>query len=473
VTTALWTAAEAAAATGGRTGRSWSVSGVSIDSRTVAAGDLFIALAGPSFDGHDFAAAALAQGAAAAMVARIPAGLTVDGPLLVVDDTLAALGRLGAASRARSPARIAAVTGSAGKTSTKEALRWVLSRQGLTAASAASHNNHWGVPLSLSRMPREAAFGVFEIGTNHVGEIAPLSRLVRPHVAIVTTVAEAHIEFFASIEAIADEKADIMVGMDAAGAVVLNRDNAMFERLAASARARGIGRVVGFGRHPAAEARVIDHRADGAGSLISAEIGGLNVVYRLPVPGTHWVSNSLAVLAAVQALGGDVAAAAASFGDLPALDGRGRHHRVRLGRGTVTVIDESYNANPASMRAAFETLSCATPAAGGRRVAVLGDMLELGWRSAELHAALAEPLAGLPIERVHCAGAAMRHLYDKLPEAVRGAWGERSDAIVAAVVDDLRDGDVVMIKGSLGSRMKVVLEALLARGGAPSSANAA
>jgi len=473
MTAALWTAAEAAAATDGRASGSWAASGISIDSRTVAAGDLFVALAGPSFDGHDFVAGALAKGAAAAMVARAPAGVAADAPLVTVADTLAGLGRLGAAARARTRARIVAVTGSAGKTSTKEALRWVLSRQGTVAASAASHNNHWGVPLSLARMPRDTAFGVFEIGTNHPGEIAPLSRLVRPHVAVVTTVAEAHIEFFASVEAIADEKADIMAGLEPGGAAVLNRDIATFDRLAASATARGVARVIGFGRHPDAAARALNVHTDGAGSRISADIAGLNVVYQLPVPGTHWVSNSLAVLAAVHALGGDVAAAAAAFADLPALDGRGRQHRVALGRGTITVIDESYNANPASMRAAFETLAAATPGPGGRRIAVLGDMLELGAQAPALHAALAAPLAALGIDRVHCAGAAMRHLYDALPAAAQGAWGERSDAIVAAVTGDLRDGDVVMIKGSLGSRMKVVLQALLSHGAAPSPANAA
>ncbi|MGE3935297.1 MAG: UDP-N-acetylmuramoyl-tripeptide--D-alanyl-D-alanine ligase, partial [Rhodospirillaceae bacterium] len=344
MTAPLWTAAEAAAATGARAAGTWAATGISIDSRSVAAGDLFVALAGPSFDGHDFVADALAKGAAAAMVARLPAGVAADAPLLVVDDTLAGLGRLGAAARARTGARIVAVTGSAGKTSTKEALRWVLSRQGLTAASAASHNNHWGVPLSLSKMPRAAAFGVFEIGTNHPGEIAPLSRLVRPHVAVVTTVAEAHIEFFATVEAIADEKADIMAGLEPGGTAVLNRDIATFARLAASARARGVARVIAFGRHADAAARALNVHADGAGSRISADIAGLNVDYQLPVPGTHWVSNSLAVLAAVHALGGDVAAAAAAFADLPALDGRGRHHRVAVGRGTITVIDESYNA---------------------------------------------------------------------------------------------------------------------------------
>src|SRR5690348_11628639 len=307
--TVLWTAAEAVAATNGRSTRAWSARGVSIDSRTVVPGDLFIALAGPKFDGHDFVAMALERGAVAALVSRVPTGIAPDAPLLLVPDTMAALEDLGRASRWRSTARIVGVTGSVGKTGTKEALKRVFERQGAAFASAGSLNNQWGVPLSLARMPRETSYGVFEMGMNHPGEIDALTRLVRPHVAVITTVEPAHLGFFPSVEAIADAKAEIFAGLEPGGAAILNRDNPHFPRLAAAARNRGIGRILGFGAHPDATVKLVDSHLYATASAVTAAVLGEVVDYCIAIPGQHWVMNSLAVLAAVKAAGGDVGAA--------------------------------------------------------------------------------------------------------------------------------------------------------------------
>src|SRR5689334_24785378 len=332
--TPLWTAAEAAAAAGGRNMRDWSASGVSIDSRSIGAGDLFVALAGPNFDGHDFVKDALAKGAAAAMVARVPAGVAETAPLLVVGDTMAALEALGRASRRRSAAQIVGVTGSVGKTGTKEALRRAFERQGATFASAGSLNNQWGVPLSLARMPRETAYGVFEMGMNHPGEIDALSRIVHPHVAVITTVEPAQLCFFSSVDAIADAKAEIFAGMEPSGAAVLNHDNAHFARLAAAAQTAGISRIIGFGSHPGAAVKLIDCHLYATASAVTASVMGEIVDYCIAIPGRHWVMNSLAVLGAVKAAGGDVGAAAAAMSSLAPLDGRGRRHKIYVAGGT-------------------------------------------------------------------------------------------------------------------------------------------
>ncbi|HJT07500.1 MAG TPA: UDP-N-acetylmuramoyl-tripeptide--D-alanyl-D-alanine ligase, partial [Stellaceae bacterium] len=359
--TALWTAAEAVAATNGKSTRDWSARGVSIDSRTVMPGDLFIALAGPKFDGHDFVAMALERGAVAALVARVPKGLAADAPLLLVPDTMAALEDLGRASRWRSTARIIGVTGSVGKTGTKEALKRAFERQGMSFASAGSLNNQWGVPLSLARMPRETAYGVFEMGMNHPGEIDALSRIVHPHVAVITTVEPAHLGFFPSVEAIADAKAEIFAGMEPSGAAVLNHDNPHFARLAAAAKTAGISRIIGFGSHPDAAVKLIDCHLYATASAVTASVMGEIVDYCIAIPGRHWVMNSLAVLGAVKAAGGDVGAAAAAMSSLAALDGRGRRHQIEVVGGVAELIDESYNASPASMRATFAVLGAAQP----------------------------------------------------------------------------------------------------------------
>jgi UDP-N-acetylmuramoyl-tripeptide--D-alanyl-D-alanine ligase len=460
--TALWTAYEAAAATGGRSHRDWSAKGVSIDSRSVGAGDLFIALAGPKFDGHDFVADALKKGAAAALVARVPEGVAADAPLLVVADTMAGLEDLGRAARRRSSAAVIGVTGSVGKTGTKEALKRALERQGPSFASAGSLNNQWGVPLSLARMPRDTAYGIFEMGMNHPGEIAALSRIVRPDVAVITTIEPAHLGFFPSVEAIADAKAEIFLGMEPRGAAVLNRDNPHFPRLAAAARAQGISRILGFGSDADAAVKLIDCHLYATASAVTASVMGEIVDYCIAIPGRHWVMNSLAVLGAVKAVGGDVGAAAAALSSLAALDGRGRRHGIAVAGGTAELIDESYNASPASMRAAFAVLAAAEPGKGGRRIAALGDMLELGDDARDLHAALAQPLVDARIDLVFTAGPQMQALHEALPKRMRGGHAPTAAALGDSLVRRLRPGDILTVKGSHGSRMSDVVKRLLA-----------
>jgi UDP-N-acetylmuramoyl-tripeptide--D-alanyl-D-alanine ligase len=387
----VWTSDEAAAALDVRPGAAWQASGISIDTRTIAAGDLFVALKGPKHDGHDHVATAFANGAAAALVERTPAGLPGNAPVVVVGDTLAALETLGRASRARNPkVRVVAVTGSVGKTGTKEALKLALSGQGPTHASVGSYNNHIGVPLTLARMPADTAYGVFEIGMNHAAEITPLVKMVRPHVAIITTVEAVHVENFPGegINGVAAAKAEIFDGLEG-GTAVLNRDNAFFDFLSERARAKGVRRILSFGEHPTCDARLIEMKLEPTWSQVSAMIEGRAVTYRIGAPGRHWVINSLAVLGAIATLGADVGAAAASLAQLAAPKGRGLRHRVGRNGDSFELIDDSYNASPASMRASFQVLAAATPAPGGRRIAALGDMLELGPDSAKLHAGLA------------------------------------------------------------------------------------
>jgi UDP-N-acetylmuramoyl-tripeptide--D-alanyl-D-alanine ligase len=457
--TALWTASEAAAATGGRSNRDWSAEGVSIDSRSVGPGDLFIALTGPNFDGHDFVADALRKGAAAALVARVPEGVAADAPLLVVADTMAALEDLGRAGRRRSSAAVIGVTGSVGKTGTKEALKRALERQGPSFASAGSLNNQWGVPLSLARMPRETAYGIFEMGMNHPGEIAALSQLVRPDVAVITTIEPAHLGFFPSVEAIADAKAEIFLGMEPGGAAVLNRDNPHFARLAAAARARGISRIIGFGSDADAAVKLVDCQIYASASAVTASVMGEVVDYCIAIPGRHWVMNSLAVLGAVKAAGGDVGAAASAMSSLAPLDGR---DSIAVTGGAAELIDESYNASPASMRAAFAVLAATEPGKGGRRIAALGDMLELGDDARDLHAALAQPLADARIDLVFTAGAQMQALHDALPKRMRGGHAATGAALADNLVQRLRPSDIITVKGSHGSRMGEVVKRLLA-----------
>src|SRR5579862_1942981 len=355
------------------------VPGISIDSRTLSKGDAFFAIQGENRDGHDFVEAALKGGAGLAVVTRANrARFAAAAPLLAIDDVLGALRDLARAARARSRAKIIAVTGSAGKTSTKDALRLALSADGETHASAASYNNHWGVPLSLARLPENAKYAVFEIGMNHAGEITPLTQMARPHVAIVTTVEPVHLEYFGTLEKIADAKAEIFLGVEQNGAAVLNRDNAQYQRLAKAAKMAGVARVVPFGEHEEAEARLLRYALHAECSTVEARILGQDVTYKLGAPGLHQVLNSLAVLAAAALAGADLAVAALALNNLKAAPGRGTRVQLAVPGGTALLIDESYNANPASMRAAIALLGQAPVGARGRRVAVLGDMLELG-----------------------------------------------------------------------------------------------
>jgi UDP-N-acetylmuramoyl-tripeptide--D-alanyl-D-alanine ligase len=437
------------------------VTGLSIDSRTIAPGDAYFAIKGDVHDGHDFVDAALKAGAALAVVERAQREKFASGaPLLVVDDVLAALVELGIASRARLAAPVIAITGSVGKTSTKEALRRVLEAQGPTHASASSFNNHWGVPLSLARCPSQVKFAIFEIGMNHAGEIDTLVRMVRPQVAVITTVEPVHLEFFAGIEAIADAKAEIFVGLEPGGAVVLNRDNSQFARLARSANKLGIDRIVSFGADPKSDARLIDVALHPDRSAVHASILGHDVTYRLGMPGRHMAINSLAVLAAASLVGADLALAALALSQIEPAVGRGARRALEVGNGEVTLIDESYNANPASMAAALNVLGSAAVGAQGRRIAVLGDMLELGPTAPALHRDLNEAIKANHIDLVYCCGPLMRNLWDALSTGKRGGHAENSAGLEAQVIAAIRGGDAIMIKGSLGSKMKTIVTAL-------------
>lgn len=459
----LWLAADAAAATNGKAiGDDWAATGISIDSRSVAPGDLFVAIKGPNFDGHDFVDAALAAGASAAVVSQGAQARSGRGPLLVVEDTLTALQDLGRVARLRARAKVIAVTGSVGKTGTKEALRACLSACASTFATTGSLNNHWGVPLSLSRMPEDAAFGIFELGMNHAGEIGPLSRQVMPDVGIITTIQPAHIENLGTIEAIADAKAELFEGMSPNGTAILNRDDAQFPRLIAAARTRGIGRILTFGAHDEADARLIDCALHATSSMATASIRGEILNYCVSVPGRHQVMNSLAVLLAVSAVGGDLETAVTALAQISPIKGRGARLRVTLDHGVFVIIDESYNASPAAMEAAFAVLAKTDPGAGGRRIAVLGDMLELGVTAPRFHAGLAEPLIACGVDLVFCCGPRMKHLFDRLPDDLKGHHASDSAALAPVVAAAARAGDVIMVKGSLGSRMAAVIDALCA-----------
>jgi len=437
------------------------IGGISIDSRTLSPGDAFFAIAGDNRDGHAFVEAALKAGAGLAVVAKNKRDtLPTDVPLLVVDDVLDALRDLAHAARARLTGKVIAVTGSVGKTSTKEALRLVLSREGETHASAASYNNHWGVPLSLARCPADVRFAVFELGMNHVGEIGPLSRLVQPDIAIITTVAPVHLEHFPSIDAIADAKAEIFEGLIEGGIAILNRDNEQFNRLADRALDARVSRVVSFGEEAGADAQLTRCVLQPDFSTVQARILGDDVTYKLGAPGRHLVMNSLAVLAAAKLAGADLAMAALALADLQPASGRGTRIMLDVPGGQALLIDESYNANPVSMAAAIALLGQAQPGPRGRRIAVLGDMLELGPQSGALHAGLAQPIVDHAVDLVFCAGPAMRNLWEALPSNRRGGYANDSGALEPQVLDAVSGGDAIMIKGSFGSKMTPIVKAL-------------
>jgi UDP-N-acetylmuramoyl-tripeptide--D-alanyl-D-alanine ligase len=459
---ALWSVGELAAALGAAPSvpLRGAVAGVSIDSRTLAPGDLFFAIRGEVHDGHDHVERAFQAGAAAAVVERPRAsGFAALGPVFAVEDTLRAMERLGIAARARAKARIAAVTGSVGKTSAKEMLRVVLSASGATHASAASYNNHWGVPLTLARLAADADFAVFEIGMNHAGEIEPLVRMVRPHAALITTIAPVHIEYLGSIEAIADAKAEIFAGLDEGGVAVLNRDAPQFERLEKSARARAL-RIRSFGADASSDARLLGCDETERGSRVRASVLGRPLDFVIGAPGRHMAENALGALLIAEALGADLAESAAALKDFSAQKGRGERFALRIPGGAVTIIDESYNANPTSMRAALALLGASKPGRRGRRIAVLGDMLELGAQGAAMHSELAGELERNAVDLLFGAGPLTRKLFDAAPSPKRAAWTERASDLTAEVAQALRDGDVVMVKGSNGSRMGPLVASL-------------
>ena len=464
----LWTATEAAAATGGHLNTDWMADGVSIDTRTLEPGDLFVALK-DARDGHDFVAAAFERGAAAALVSRVPEGIEANSPLLVVDDVLPALERLASKARSRSRAKAIGVTGSVGKTSTKEMLRSALSRQGRVHAAEKSFNNHWGVPLTLARLPREADFAVIEIGMNHPGEIAPLARLAALDLALVTAVAPAHLEAFDGIEGIAREKASIFEGLETGGVALFNGELAVTPILSSAAERIGVTqRDFGFGLERYCQ--LVEVQVTAEATVARARIGETSFMFMLSVPGRHFALNALATLGAAELLGLDLALAAQDLSSWRPPEGRGTRERLLLDslsdEASFELIDDAFNANPASMEAALDALAVSQPIEGvgrirrGRRIAVLGDMLELGEDQDRLHAELADCPSMRSLDVVHCVGPRMRTLYDCLPPEMRGSWAE-SAAELAKSANVLVDaGDVLLVKGSKGSRVSLVVDAV-------------
>jgi len=439
----LWTKEAAVAATGGDAIGDWSVGGVSIDTRELNAGDLFVALKDVR-DGHDFVAQALAAGAGAAMVSHRPEGVSKDAPLLIVADVLRGLEDLGLAARARTNAKVIGVTGSVGKTGTKEMLRAALQVQGKVHAAVRSFNNHWGVPLTLARMPADTDFAVIEIGMNNPGEIGPLAKMAQLDVAVITTVAAVHMAAFDNVEQIADAKAEIFEGLSENGVAILNAD---IPTLPILKKARGDGRSVLFGQSAGADIRLIKASVSDHGSAVEAVLHGDPILFKLGAPGEHLAMNGLAVLAAVEAAGGDVAQSMLALASWQAPSGRGQRFTVQLGEtgGSVELIDESYNANPTSMVAAL---------------AVLGDMLELGPQEQAYHSDLSDAVPMAAIDKVHTSGPLMAALHAALPDHRRGQHFDAAAQMAACVNRLLDSGDVAMVKGSLGSKVGQVVTAI-------------
>ena len=468
MTGALWTVDEIVAATHGvPRGSPGDVSGVSIDSRSVEPGDLFIAIKGDRFDGHAFVDAALEAGAAAALVSADQAdGLSVPkGGLIVVSDSYDGLYDLARAARARARGRMLAITGSVGKTSTKETFRLVLSKFGKTHAPVKSFNNHWGVPLTLCRMPRDAAFGVFEIGMNNANEITPLSKLVQPHVAMITTVAPVHLENLGSLDAIAAAKAEIFDGLLPGGMAVVHGDINHTPFLKERALAAGAGRVLTFGHQAGNDAELMQVALLADCSSVDAKILGHQLTYKVGAPGEHLVINSLGVLAVCASLELDLAKVGIALANMEQPDGRGRRHIIDTPGDPITLLDESYNANPTSVKAGLGVLSRLPVGPRGRRIAVLGDMLELGDEAAAMHSALMQDLTALGVDKLYACGPLMKALWRVIPMDMRGAYAENSDGLRDPLTADLAPGDAVMIKGSLGSKMGPLVEMILQRYG--------
>ena len=440
--------------------QSWQAHGVAIDSRAVQPGDLFVALRGPVHDAHDHVADAIAAGAIAAIVSHKPPRAPAEANLVFVEDTFKALQSLGDAGRERSSSKVIAVTGSVGKTSTKEMLRVALSATGSTYANEGSLNNHWGVPLSLARLPSDAQYGVFEIGMNHAGELGPLSRLEKPHVALITNIEAVHLEFFGSLEAIADAKAEIFEGLMQGGTVVLNRDNRLFARLAASAKSNGIKNILSFGRDSKADARMMEFSSEAEDSVIAADIRGHKVRFKLGVPGEHLAMNALGTLLTAAAAGSDIEACAEALARYRQPKGRGVIQSMPIANGEFVLIDESYNASPVAVGFAARVLGQMVPQVGGRRILVLGDMRELGETSPALHAGLAREIAESRIDMVFCCGEMMKHLFDALPHELRGGHAMDSAALAPLVTSAVHAGDIVTVKGSNGMAMSKIVTAL-------------
>ncbi len=458
--TTQWTTQEIIAATNGLSSGNWTATSVSIDTRTLERGALFVALPGTKVDGHAHVAAALENGAAGALVSKPIAGVD-DAKLVIVKDVEKALQQLGAAGRARSNAKFVGVTGSVGKTGAKEMIAAALGAIGIVYATKGNLNNHLGVPLNLANLPLDVEYAVIEMGMNHSGEISLLSKMSHPHVALITTVDAVHIEYFDSVEAIADEKAAIFDGMQG-GVAILNADNAHFERLKLHAQAKDMDRILPFGTGKNALCRMTRYAIDDTHSVIEALIAGTPIAYNIGTIGKHWALMSVAVLGVVDALKADLAKAAAALANFSEPKGRGQITKLSVKGGNLRLIDDGYNASPVSMKGAIEKMAEIREATAEdvRTVVVLGDMLELGEHAEDLHVGLVPTLVNNQMDLVFAAGTFMERMYQALPEAMRGAYKATSRELAPVVVEALRANDLVLVKGSRGSRMDIVVEAI-------------
>lgn len=463
--TTQWTTQEIINATHGVSAGDWIATSVSIDTRTLESGALFVALPGSKVDGHEHVVAALEKGAAGALVSKPIAGVDA-AKLVVVKDVEKALQALGTAARNRSNAKVIGITGSVGKTGAKEMIAAALRATGSVYATKGNLNNHLGVPLNLANMPLDVEYAVIEMGMNHAGEISPLSHMTRPHVSLITTVDAVHIEFFQSIEAIADEKAAIFEGMEGKGVAVLNADNNQYERLKAYAQARGMDRILSFGTGKNALCRMTKYAIDDTHSVIEATIAGTAISYTVGTIGKHWALMSVAVLGVVDALGADLAKAAAALANFHEPKGRGQIKKLSVKGGNLRLVDDCYNASPVSMKGAIEKIAEMRDASRElvRTVVILGDMLELGEHAEDLHVGLVPTLVNNQMDLVFAAGTFMEKMYHALPETMRGAYKATSRELAPVVVEALRNSDLVLVKGSRGSRMDVVVEAIEAEG---------
>ncbi|MGB0906329.1 MAG: UDP-N-acetylmuramoyl-tripeptide--D-alanyl-D-alanine ligase [Maricaulaceae bacterium] len=451
----LWTSADAAAATGGTALGEWSISGLSIDTRTLEEGDLFVPLKDVR-DGHDFINAAMAAGAGATLTERDD----TDAPALKVTDAIKALRDLGTTACMRSGAKRIAITGSVGKTSVKEAAALMFAAFGQTHKSVKSYNNHWGVPLTMARMPEASEYGIFELGMNHAGELADLSRLLKPSIALITTVVGAHLAHFDSVKDIAKAKAEIMEGLSADGILILNADNPHTPFIADMAKTAG-KTVLTYGHDDTCDVVIVTAKSHVAGSNTRLRINSQQIDVTLQIPGDHWISNGAACMALAYAAGLDLRKAARALRDVAAQAGRGQVSEVQIDAARkIMLIDDSYNANPASMEAAIKTLGLSS----GRRLAVLGDMFELGKNELDFHAGLAKPLEEHGVSRVITVGECMRALKGAIPQSMRGAWAKDWDNALSALMDELQGGDTVLVKGSNGMKLGQLVKEIKSRG---------
>jgi len=456
----LWNERTAIEATGGTATHTWQASRVVIDSRSVKPGDLFFAIKGERFDGHQFVADALAKGAVAAVVSSAS---DTKGSFLVVPDTLKALEDLGRYARARYVAKIVGVTGSVGKTSAKEMIKLALSAHGKTYASSGNYNNHIGTPLNLANLPPDIEYAVLEMGMNHAGEISHLTRMVQPHVALITTVEAVHLEFFESVDGIADAKAEIFEGVGEGGIAILNADNRYLTRLKMAAARNNISHVITFGDALEADIRLITYQADASGCSMDISVGDTLLPCKLSAIGKHWAKTVLMTLAVTRALGLSLDVSAKVLSSFSEPEGRGKLEAISVSGGVATLINDSYNASPASMKAAFAKTAECWEALGkkGRRIAALGDMLELGATAPDFHTELARDITHNGFDKIFTAGVLMKHLHDALPPTVRGEHSIESMALLPHLKSVLKPGDILLVKGSHGSKIYQLAEALI------------